>query len=772
MNKNHTIKNRRGSHARTSILARVCACALACVILLGACSSGGAPVTTMEPNGKPPAVDAEKAHAAPVIAAGAQPIAKSGWLELFLDDTSKTVTIRGYSAQAQWATLPQTTRTGFYAADAHVVVGGKRLRLNTQDHSVAYGKATTEPILEDKETIGVQVNYLLTPNAATAAKAKFAQTDVAFYIRVRYTLRGGNFYVEANWENASGNPDAFIESIGLMERFGALQNPSKEDFLLLPDGGGALLYPARTTAKTSAEIPEIETADLRFSVYGEDPSDPLPQNTKSIYHRNDDGAPLSANVAAFGARSGQSAFTAVVENGASLCTITAVQRAAGNGLASAVGARFTITPTNLANGDTATKTIYRAARSYGGAEHKKETLRLSYRFFQGEENVNFSTLAQACREQLINIRLLSSTKGAKSIDSLPMNLTLLGSGPEGGARTLTTYEQALDILTRLKSKGIDSINVRYAGALSGGWEQRAPERLAPLGKLGGRRGFEALQEFCGAQGLALFPGALAFPGGKPAAKLNGSELLAPLQETNIVFPDTTPSPLSLRRLESINQAAGKIISRLGEFGTAGISLEDLGSTLYADYAGGLHREQAAAQINRSLPAFSAQWTVMMNAGFFHVVRGADVLVNLPLEPQIVMPGSRMEPRYEPVPFLPVLLHGSMDYSGPSVNLAENGADQFLRSVAYGACPAYTWSAGAEDERLYFEEHLEEAMDFYTRANKVLADLRGDRIVSYRLVEPGVTETRFSNDAVLYVNFNNAQKQIENFTIPPHDFVRV
>ena len=767
MNKLHSIKTRRGLRALASILAFV----LACATLLGACSSDGASVVTMQPGGKAPSVDEGKAHAAPAVAAGAQPIAKSSWLELFLDDASKTVTIRGYSGKAQWSTLPQAVRTGFYAADAHVVVGGQRLRLNTQDHAVAYGNVTTEPITENKARTGVQVNYLLTPNAKTAAKKKFDKTDVAFYIRVRYTLRGGNFIVEANWENASGNPDAFIESIGLMERFGALQKPGKDDFLLLPDGGGALLYPARSTAKTPAEIPEIETANLRFAVYGEDPSDPLPKNTKNLHYRDDNGNPLSANVAAFGVRSGQSAFTAVVENGASLCSITAVQRAGGG--ASAVGARFTITPTNFGNSNTVKNTIYRAARSYGGAEHKKETIRLSYRFFHGAENVNFSTLAQACREQLINIRLLSSTKTTAGTDFLPMNLTLLGAGPEGGSRTLTTFEQALDILTRLKSTGINNINVRYTGALSGGWNQRAPEQLSPLGKLGGGRSFEELQEFCGAQGLALFPGALAFPDSKKTAmNLKGADLQAVLQETGIVFPKARAEVLALRRLGSMDRAAGKIISRLGTFGTAGISLEDLGSTLYADYTEGLHREQAAARVNSSLPAFSAQWNVMMKTGFFHVVRGADIVVNLPLEPQISMPGSRMEPRYEPVPFLPVLLHGSMDYSGTSVNLTKNSVDAFLRSVAYGACPAYTWSADAGDERLYFEPHLEEAMDFYTRANKALADLRGDRIVSYRLVDQGVTETRFSNDAVLYVNFTDAQKQIENFTIAPHDFVRV
>ena len=744
--------------------------ALALILSLNACGSGSAQVIALPPGGKAPPTAPERAHMAPLIGKDAKPIAKSGWLELFLDDASKTVSIRGYSGKAQWSTLPQEARTGFAAADAHIIAGGKRLRLNTQDHAVAYGNATAKTLSEDGAVIGVQVEYLLTPNSATAKKAKLAPDDVAFTLRLRYTLRGGNFYVEAGWENTSGNPEAFVESIGLMERFGALQNPEKDDFLLLPDGGGALLYPARSTAAARSEAAETEAADLRFSVYGEDPANPVPQNTTTLHYRDEAGLPLGANVAAYGVRSGESAFAAVVEQGAALCSITAAQKAQGKGVPmSAVGPRFTITPTTLGSGDAADDTIYRAARSYGGEDHPRETIRLSYRFFQGTENVNFSTLAMACREQLINIRLLSSTKTVPDGSALPLNLTLLGTGPGGaGTRTLTSFEQALDILTRLKSKGADAINVRCEGAFT--------ERWAPLGRLGGRRGFGALQEFCAAQGFSLFPDVRVFSGGEQAPALTGAPLWMLPPERGVLFPEHAAEPVSLRRMGSAGQAARTVINRLGRFDTAGISLGDLGGALYADYTENRHREQTAAQIGRLIPSFSAQRLVMMDTGYFHAVRSADMIVNLPLEPRVVMPGSRMEPRYEPVPFLPILLRGSMDYAGPSLNLAEDSTEAFLRSVAYGACPAYTWTADRGDERLDFEQHLENMMEprtgVYIRARTALSDLRADRITGYRVVEPGVTETHFSSDAVIYVNFTAAPKQIESFTIPPYDFVRV
>ena len=737
--------------------------ALTAIALLGGCGAGNSRAIALPAGGKAPPVSPEKAHMAPLVGKDARPIAKSGWLELFLDEASKTVAVRWYNAKAQWSTLPREARAGFAAADVHVIAGGKRLRLNTQDHAVAYGNAAVKPIAENGAVVGVQVDYLLTPNAATAKKAKLGPADIAFTLRVRYTLRGGNFDVEASWENTAGNPDAFIESIGLMERFGALQNPAKDDFLLLPDGGGALLYPARSTAETPAEI---ETAALRFSVYGEDPANPLPENTKTLHTRDEAGNPLAANVAAFGARAGQSAFAAVVEQGAALCSITAVQKAQGKGVPmSAVGPRFTITPTALGGEDAGRRTIYRAARSYGGADHPEETLRLGYRFFQGTENVDFSTLAMACREQLINIRLLSSTKTVPEDSALPLNLTLLGAGSRGtGMRTLTTFEQALDILTRLKSKGADAVNVRYVGAFTKRWN--------PLGRLGGRRGFDALQEFCASQGLALFPDANAFPGGKAAATLAGAPLSALPQESGVLFPDTDAAPVFLRRARDAGASARAILGGLGRFDTAGISLGDLGGLLYTDYAENRHREEEAAQIGRLVPSFSAQRQVMMAKGYFHAVRSADMIVNLPLGPQVAMPGSRMEPRYESVPLLPILLRGSMDYCGPSLNLAEDRTEAFLRCVAYGACPSYTWTAARGDARLDFEQHLDDAVAFYQRARAALSDLRADRITGYRVVEPGVTETRFSGDTVIYVNFNAAKKEIEGFSIPAHDFVRV
>ena len=195
---------------------------------------------------------------------------------------------------------------------------------------------------------------------------------------------------------------------------------------------------------------------------------------------------------------------------------------------------------------------------------------------------------------------------------------------------------------------------------------------------------------------------------------------------------TKAAEVPLRNVSRFRFAARSILLRLSSLQMSGICIGDLGNLLYADYSnGGVNREQAVQELGQSLSSLSAQWFVMLDTGFFHVVRTADVLANLPLEPQVQMQGNR----YVAVPLLPIILHGSTDYAGVALNLAEDKNTAFLRAVAYGACPAFVWSfenKTEEDENpLYFEYQLDNAVNNYTRANTALRGLRGLRITDYQ-----------------------------------------
>ena len=731
------------------------ASALALLVISAGCGSKGAGVAVH--GGEAPKADepGRGPHTAASVINRTDPLARSGWLELFLDDASKSVSIRSHS-EAEWSALPRSGGTpesnmGACAVEADIYVNGHKLTLNSQDHAVAYGNAAVENVNDAASGEGAEITYILTPDAAAAEKAKtgtLAKDDIAFAVRVRYTLLEGNLRVQANWENLSQNPNAFIAELGLMERFGALRNPGPNDFFLLPDGAGALLYPARESAG--------QTDDLRFAVYGQDPAGVPAEGV------------LRASVGAWGVRGQGAGFAAVVEQGAALCELVVQQSVPGEIPQAAIGPRFIVTPTVL-NGDGTVSR--RAPAGYGGAEG--EAFSVTYRFFNGD-SANFNTMATACREQLISSGVLSSTKLVRdNVNPPPLALTLLGMGPAKsfGQRKLTTFDQAQDILMRLKNKGINSINARYQSLLRGGWLQNAPESAAPLLRLGGTRGLEALQEYCKSKGLSLYIDVRAYSAKGPFTPKAENILGQTLRVSPQSFPwNPGKNTLPLRAADSFTRVSRSVLSGLSKLGTEGLALAGVGNTLYADYSGkGTSRVQAIERMGKLLPALSARWKLMLDAGDFYAVRYADFIANLPLEPQLSMPGGR----YAAVPLLPMLLHSSADYAGAPLNLSADPDMALLRSIAFGACPAFTWTADEQDEQLAFEPQLDAALKAYNRTSAALEGLRGARITSFETdAATGVSITRYSNDAAVYVNYSAEAKTVDEIAIPPMDFVRI
>jgi hypothetical protein len=174
-------------------------------------------------------------------------------------------------------------------------------------------------------------------------------------------------------------------------------------------------------------------------------------------------------------------------------------------------------------------------------------------------------------------------------------------------------------------------------------------------------------------------------------------------------------------------------------------------------------------VNQLMPALSARWMIMLDNGDFYAIRYADTIANMPLETQLQMPGGR----YVAVPLLPMLLHSSVDYSGAPLNLSDSPDMALLRSIAYGASPAFTWTADESDARLAFEPQLDDALKAFDRAGAAMAGLRGMRITAYEIdAATGVSVTRYSNDAAVYVNYSDEEKTLDDITIAPRDFVRI
>jgi len=90
-------------------------------------------------------------------------------------------------------------------------------------------------------------------------------------------------------------------------------------------------------------------------------------------------------------------------------------------------------------------------------------------------------------------------------------------------------------------------------------------------------------------------------------------------------------------------------------------------------------------IPEQLPSLTANMKLMTDTGNFRVIKNVSFISHLPTS------ASQSRSAYASVPFLQLVLHGIVGYSGEPLNFSENAKTSFLRCVEYGASPAYEWT---------------------------------------------------------------------------------
>ncbi len=692
----------------------------------------------------------------------------SGLLSLFIDKSSYSIVVREGSTEKNWYTLPISTAIedsncdySAAAVSLKVVSGADVYYLNSQDNSVAYGTASYESVTEGKSK-GIAVSYIIAPDKNTAVKDKFDKKDIAFEVVLTYMLKDGNLYVTANHKNLTGNKNVCIEDMGVLEFFGANRYVSEKkdgghDFILIPDGSGALIY---------TDVLEEDFQPVELAVYGED------------YSLVTEPGKLSAGIAAYGARQGNGAFATIIEKGDAIATIKADKQNGKTGF-NIVGASFKITPVmNVTTGD--------KTRQYVAAESYNDDIRLCYKFFSGS-NASYSSMAVACREQLIRNNVLSTKTVDAEDEALPFNLTLVGAVPGGRVKNLkymTTFSEAIDMLEQIKAKGIDNINVRYTGIMSGGVNQASVLNSRVLSRLGGKKDLERLYEYMASKKMGLYIDVNlitsnindAFKGGKSAVSLSGDRIYGLFENKFYKYLGGSEKfNRSFLKLSKLENSVITLLNNTRKMNYTGFCINDCSTLLYSDYSGksAVNRQAASEEMFKQLIPLSTNKSVMVNTGNFYALRGADHIINIPLDTQREKTKS-----YIAIPFLQMILHGTADYSGTPINEAEDETRLALKYVEYGACPSYEWSYRemSSDETKYepyfFSEHLADGVKFYQKANEALADLRSSRIVEHYMISEGFYCTEYGDGEVIYVNYNDTPRTINGLTVEAEDFLRI
>ena len=671
------------------------------------------------------------------------PVATSGLIKLLFDEKTATIAVHDTSSDKIWSSLPSddvTKQISSYPVEIVLSNGDNKVyTLNSQNNSVNFGNFVY--------TLGVNevnVTYSMSLNKEVGAKniSDVADDEIRADVTITYLLQDGSLYVTVGMNHLALPKDVYLEKISILNNFGAFENSGEDDFILVPDGSGALIM----TGKEDKDFSPIS-----LSVYGTDAG--VAKNASET----------QCLLGAFGIKNSDSAFLCTIEEGDTIANIHANRN--GDKSLNSVYASFNTT-------DIYTQQNKNNITKYYGEEYKNE-IKLCYRFLSGKL-ASYSGMATACRENLIRNSVLPARTNEITGDHIPMVIALEGGyvNQDGKYITLTDYEQALSLTTLLKAKGIDSAYVRYNGLHTNANNGTIKNFDDFKNKLGKNSEYNDFYNYISSQKYSLFidTDILTYKSSFTNAKAIDGKALKSDPINSFPYTTKTQSFLPLSRLED---KIDDMLTESEKINFDGYSLNDIGKYLYSDYSSNFYsRTQAQKEISSQIPVLAASKLLMIDTGNFYAIKNANVVSNIPVSPLAYKESSA----YVGIPFVQMILHGIMEYSISPINVASDMKTAFLKSIEYGCLPSVQWYCSEYDETLdktyHFNSNINEIVAFYTQSDEALKELRNSRITSHTIVQNGVYCTEYDNSVKVYINYNDHEVTINGVIVNAKDCVTI
>ncbi len=639
--------------------------------------------------------------------------------ELYLDEKTGAVSIYDRVSQKIWNSLPAFKNS--FASDYIIsVYDGERIcYLDTA--SCLDEKNGFSYDIEDN-TVNVQYNL--------------SYNSIAVGLPVTYSLNGGCIDVSVDIEKCTVSEGNTLISLSVLPFLGAVRYDTDDfgyevfaDYFLVPDGPGALL---RTAV-------ESRFSEMTFSVYGKD------------YYKDN----VKASLAAYGIKNGDNALAVTVTDGDENCYIKVFRSNADECNINRIYPEFQITEISGAEGE-----VNISKSSFNGI------VTVSYETLSGE-SADYMGMAVSVRQALSGAGLISDVTDK---NEYPLFVSVISSTDGTKKTTVTSFQQAENLLSILKGKGINEINLILEGFMKNGLDSTAG--CTDISKNAGKnKEFNDLTSYASKQQLKLFLGVnlLTDSKGSSAVKsISGDNAQYLLKNPLAPYIGISDFSRKYSSYSKVSSAFSDVLSFLDKESINGLyisdsddktvmsdaSLKDVSLTFYNE---SLKKNLSSVKVDRYL---------MTNGFSLNTFEFTDYINNLVFNTHYPEDGG-----YSAVPFVPAVIHSSCVYSGVAANTFSAPRLQLLKSVEYGAAAHFMWVFSTQSDKFY-ELTLSEAVDFYLEAKEKIGDLTSKRMTDHFEYESGVFCTVYDGGTKVYVNYNNYSVLIGEVVVMPYDYLRI
>lgn len=629
---------------------------------------------------------------------------------------------------------------------------------------------TLKRMMEILEQVGYTEEDLAYDNEENGIENLASEDRPRFTVPLEYRLDGDSLLVTVPVNQLEEKEGFKLRSINLLEYFGAAGS-DEEGYMFVPDGTGSLIY--LNNGKRNAEV-------YSQRVYGLDQNDNAWRRTQ-IAER--------VRFPVFGMKAGNRAWFAEIVQGEAIAGITA-DISGRNTSYNNLYASFALRGED-------TLDIYKGT-SWEEIQLLTDQMvphdvSVRYSFLAGDD-ASYSGMARFYRERLVDRGMLTPLADERD---LPLFVSVLGAVdkrktflgiPYRGMVSMTTFEEASEMVNRLHGDGVSNIRMRYMGWFNKGINHLIPTKIKWIDVLGKRKQMLALAEQLEGKGGQLYPDVsfqhvharnIDFSPASDAARFVTREV-AELTPYNRGFNamDYDLGRYYLLSPAKLPHFVSKFVKAYGKVGIDAVSLRDLGNLVHSDF-----RTKRPVFRDNAKNIIIEQLAVIRDAYPDVLITGGN-LYALPVSNQIVdtpVATSKFNLTDEEVPFMQMVLHGFADYAGKAINLNDEQdiTVHLLKHAELGAAPHFMWSMQSSSNLKFTRyDHLfstefavwyDQALDMYKRLNEVFAPLRLAKMEEHIRHAEGVVEIRYDNGTSVYVNYNDDPVEVNGITVEAKNF---
>lgn len=586
---------------------------------------------------------------------------------------------------------------------------------------------------------------------------KFDTIDMTLPLKISLEDSGFRFSLMTK-EIKIEEENVCIRSITVLPYFEAA-TAATDGYLFVPDGSGALINFAETAGSTQNYSAEIYGTDYAY------------QNPNNMVFEN-------ITMPVFGAKIGDKAYLAVIEEGGAECNIEAYANNQRTKYANAYA--------KLLVGKTVDFSIsINSTTVFEKLPIKNSNVTIFYNLLSGD-NADYTGMALCYRDYLESYADFTAKKDndvAVYLDVYAGTVTKKSAFffTYNGYTTLTTIDELEGMIEKLQAKGIKDIKIRYLNSNKNEAFSKITSKIKFAGGLKGNiSDLDALNKI---EGVTVYPAisdmytytnenyifSKASKGVEDLAEI----VIRKTLRLN-AFGDVAGESCYFLKPDLVGENLEKIFSQLKKKGIETIAFSDVGNRLYTDYSGdGCKKEEFKNSLTEIFEKASKDNAICFEDPNIYAAKYAADIVGAPVS------SSGYDILDIDVPFWQIVMSKFNTYSGSLLN-GEYTRESLLKAIETNTNPRfvamerYKNVPATSDLTKYYSASLdawtEQMTELYTALCELNAETEGSAIAGHSIVAEQVFCTEYENGTAVYVNYSDKDFTLaDGLTVPAEDY---